>query len=632
MATVVATNESVPNRWQLRLPERLPDLKGRRLTLYTMIWAIMLPLAIIGPVLGTHSVAARAERPVWLPYGFNAGISGGRLQIDGVTSDETRRAGAVAGDRIVAIGGWRVPVSPAVNALARVHAIRPEGASTIFALESPGGAVRNVRLSFRRQHIDDYYASAGVTFAMTISFIIGANLAVAAALLIPAIVLFARERRRAVPAFLSLGFLMVAAAVTTDGWDDLGVNYSAILVVGFGGWMLIFAALFAFPAGQLWPRWTRVPLAALPILLVEAVTLPPESFNITLLSLVLFFVAAGAALLARYRRLPSGEERQQLRWAFLGFMAGVGLVVTGIVASLIFFQLRSIDYRWDAWAVFLGVFDVLGCIVAALGLLISVLRFRLYDADTVIGRSAAYGVLTAGFVALFAGTEKLAEIIGEHYFEHSIGIAAGAIAAAVAAACIVPLHNRVHRWAERRFQKPLIRLREGLPECLADLRDTASVGQIAEAVMKRIDAGVRSTREAVLLFDEAKLRIAGTHSVASGEVREWQRRWTVPGGERALDCDRKDMIFPVRLRLCIENADEPETIGWLLLGPRPDGSLFGKDEREALGAIAGPVARAIHIAQLRERREAEAERRLGALETLIARLASVVGEATAAPA
>ena len=347
---------------------------------------------------------------------------------------------------------------------------------------------------------------------------------------------------------------------------------------------------------------------------------------------MLFFVAAGAALLARYRRLPSGEERQQLRWAFLGFMAGVGLVVTGIVASLIFFQLRSIDYRWDAWAVFLGVFDVLGCIVAALGLLISVLRFRLYDADTVIGRSAAYGVLTAGFVALFAGTEKLAEIIGEHYFEHSIGIAAGAIAAAVAAACIVPLHNRVHRWAERRFQKPLIRLREGLPECLADLRDTASVGQIAEAVMKRIDAGVRSTREAVLLFDEAKLRIAGTHSVASGEVREWQRRWTVPGGERALDCDRKDMIFPVRLRLCIENADEPETIGWLLLGPRPDGSLFGKDEREALGAIAGPVARAIHIAQLRERREAEAERRLGALETLTARLASVVGGATAAPA
>ena len=277
MATVVATNESVPNRWQLRLPERLPDLKGRWLTLYTMIWAIMLPLAIIGPVLAAHSVAARAERPVWLPYGFNAGISGGRLQIDGVTSDETRRAGAVAGDRIVAIGGWRVPVSPAVNALARVHAIRPEGASTIFALESPGGAVRNVRLSFRRRHIDDYYASAGVTFAMTISFIIGANLAVAAALLIPAIVLFARERRRAVPAFLSLGFLMVAAAVTTDGWDDLGVNYSAILVVGFGGWMLIFAALFAFPAGQLWPRWTRVPLAALPILLVEAVTLPPES-------------------------------------------------------------------------------------------------------------------------------------------------------------------------------------------------------------------------------------------------------------------------------------------------------------------------------------------------------------------
>ena len=83
-------------------------------------------------------------------------------------------------------------------------------------------------------------------------------------------------------------------------------------------------------------------------------------------------------------------------------------------------------------------------------------------------------------------------------------------------------------------------------------------------------------------------------------------------------------MFPLRVRLCIESGDEPETIGWLLLGPRPDGSFFGRDEREALAHVAGPVARAIHIAQLREQREEQAERRLGALETLIGKLASVV--------
>jgi hypothetical protein len=243
-------------------------------------------------------------------------------------------------------------------------------------------------------------------------------------------------------------------------------------------------------------------------------------------------------------------------------------------------------------------------------------------------------VLTLGFVALFAGAEKLSEIVGERYFEHSVGIAAGAIGAAVAATCIVPLHNRVHRWAERRFQKPLIRLREGLPECLADLRDTASVGQIAEAVMKRVEAGVRSTREAVLIIDKRKLQIAGVHGVSRGDVRAWQRRWTAPADDSALECDRKDISFPVRLRLGIETADEPETIGWLLLGPRPDGSLFGKDEREALAHVAGPVARAIHIAQLREARAARTESRMDALENMVARLVKTLrsgsGEAASA--
>jgi hypothetical protein len=293
-------------------------------------------------------------------------------------------------------------------------------------------------------------------------------------------------------------------------------------------------------------------------------------------------------------------------------------------------QLQSIDARWYVWSVFAGLFATVGVIFIALGLIVSILRYRLYDADAVIGRSAAYGILTLGFVGLFAGSEKLAELVGERYFEHRIGIAAGAIGAAVAAICIVPLHNHVHRWAERRFQRPLIRLREGLPECVADLRESASVKTLVAAVLGRVEAGVRSRCEAVLLIEEGKLAIAGTRGISAKAVRDWQASWHAPEGEHALDGNRRDGTFPLRVRLCIESGDAPETIGWLLLGPRPDGSFFGKDEREALAAIAGPVARAIHIAQLREERSAEAEKRLSALEKLIEKVASAIGGGPAA--
>jgi hypothetical protein len=143
--------------------------------------------------------------------------------------------------------------------------------------------------------------------------------------------------------------------------------------------------------------------------------------------------------------------------------------------------------------------------------------------------------------------------------------------------------------------------------------------------MARVEAGVRSTREAVLLSDKDKLAIAGKRGVSAKELRAWQRGWVPVAGEQALDCARADPLFPLRVRLCIESGNAPETIGWLLLGPRPDGSFFGKDEREAIEHIAGPVARAIHIAQLREQRDEQAEMRIGALESLIAKLAEAIG-------
>lgn len=43
-------------KWQLRLPERLPDLKGKWLTLYTIAWAIVLPLSVIGATRGAYII------------------------------------------------------------------------------------------------------------------------------------------------------------------------------------------------------------------------------------------------------------------------------------------------------------------------------------------------------------------------------------------------------------------------------------------------------------------------------------------------------------------------------------------------------------------------------------------------
>lgn len=580
----------------------------------------MLALAIVGTIRTQYQLSGFYENPAWQPYGFAMSSNAG-IQVAAVSSDEAKQAGVRAGDRIVAIDGWKLPPS-ASNALARPHAVKPEGSRTTFTLAAPGKAPRDVRLTFERRHFEDFFASAGLSVTANEIMLIGGNLLGAFGFVAAAILLFIRERKKAVPAFLSLSFLIVGQGWGSD-WRDFGIDYRVANTIDMAGWALLIAALFAFPTGRFAPRWTRGLVALLP--LVSLVPLFTDSNLVILPSIGAFLLAAAAALIIRYRRLPAGAERQQLRWVFFGFLAGSAMLVLNIIGLLVSEQLQVTDARWNAWNVFAGLFGTVGVMFMALGLSISILRYRLYDADAVIGRSAAYGVLTIGFVGLFAGAEKLSEIIGERYFEHSIGIAAGAVGAAVAAICIVPLHNRVHRWAERRFQKALVRLRHGLPDCVADLRESASVKELVAAVLGRVESGVRSRCEAVLLADRGKLAVAGARGVSAKVVREWQSRWKAAKGERTFDCDRADELFPLRVRLCIESGEEPETIGWLLLGPRPDGSFFGKDEREALAEIAGPVARAIHIAQLRERREAEAEQRLSTLEALIEKVASALG-------
>ena len=629
MATAVASAEPAARRWKLRLPERLPDLRGRWLTVYSLVWAVALTIAVLAPVRGALYNYYWLRHAEWRPHGLVTGQNDQAVIVKGVFG-EARRAGLRPGDRIIAVDGW--PIGNGSDGEHLYRLLEGEGATATLTLRSPGGSDHTVALTNRESTAAELFRGTGATrqtFNVAVSF---SDLAFMFFLVPAAMLLFVRRRHEIVPALLSMALLVIAGFMTGGevGLSAVGVPFRVIdIVAGLLGWIPLAIALIAFPDGRFVPRWSVWALLAIPLFILDQFWWHTLSLANAIAGVS--FLGAGIALLLRYRGLPAGAERQQLRWAFFGFLIGISLVVLVLPILVAGDWLMAIDARWNVWTtVFIFPFAVLSFPCMALGLMVSVLRYRLYDADTVIGRSAAYGVLTLGFIGLFAGAEKLAELIGEHYFEHSIGVAAGAVGAAFAAACIVPLHNRAHRWAERRFQKPLIRLREGLPDCVADLRESAPVDQLVDAVMSRVEAGVRSIHEAVLLSDGGKFAVAGRRGVSAKALTAWKRGWRPAASDGVLDCARADPLFPLRVRLCIESASEPETIGWLLLGPRPDGSFFGKDEREALEHVAGPIARAIHIAQLREQRDERAEKRISAIEALIEKIASATAAGRAA--
>ena len=89
-------------------------------------------------------------------------------------------------------------------------------------------------------------------------------------------------------------------------------------------------------------------------------------------------------------------------------------------------------------------------------------------------------------------------------------------------------------------------------------------------------------------------------------------------------CEASDRVFPIRVPL-VPSSDQEQPIGYLLVGPRPDGSIPSRAEQNALAEVSEEIARAIRTVIKREARElemmdriADNARRIDALEAILA--------------
>jgi hypothetical protein len=254
------------------------------------------------------------------------------------------------------------------------------------------------------------------------------------------------------------------------------------------------------------------------------------------------------------------------------------------------------------------------CLVG--GLLVSLLRHRLYDADAAISRSAVYAVLTVTLIGVFAASETLIQSLGQQWFGANAGVTGGAFAAALAALLLVPLHQRLSHWAEKRFQRDLAKLHAELPLLLAEVRNSNDPREFADNALSLVIRGVHARHGAILLAYDGRLALAHAEGVDTvGLADRLADELPDDPGPGVIRAD--DPVLPLRLPLVTRSGAHT---GWIALGPHPDGSFYGKEDRKALEELARPLARAIELAIERARRDAahDAERR-----TLTDRLAQL---------
>lgn len=271
------------------------------------------------------------------------------------------------------------------------------------------------------------------------------------------------------------------------GWLLLAIGLSLALTVASSEWAR--AALVSKPGSlalgdfaswlQAWswlPGWA-LSITLLPILLPDGGT---DGWRGRLAFASLAFTAAAAgtfAALSWHLRGPLllGATDHDPRFDALNAAGSVGFVVLGIFSLLALgslvrrFRRATPDVRRQiAWVVYgaalaaaevvAGVFLDLGnlfstfaAVALAGGIAVAMLRYRLYDIDTVVNRTLVYAVLTATLGAIYVGTVLLLQQAFDAITSGSqLAVAASTL---IVAAAFGPARRRIQGAVDRRFYR-----------------------------------------------------------------------------------------------------------------------------------------------------------------------------------
>jgi hypothetical protein len=189
--------------------------------------------------------------------------------------------------------------------------------------------------------------------------------------------------------------------------------------------------------------------------------------------LFLLFVASISTLVLRLRR-ARGVERQQIKWpAYTAVMAASGGVVTYTPLS------EAVGSRWLEWAGF--VIFIVALVSFPISLGIAIVRYRLYEIDTLINRTLVYGALTVLLaVVYFGGVTATQAIFRTLTGQEQQPQLAVVVSTLVIAALFNPLRHRIQAFTDRRFYRSKYDAAKTLEAFSAKLRDETDLDALSE--------------------------------------------------------------------------------------------------------------------------------------------------------
>jgi hypothetical protein len=285
-------------------------------------------------------------------------------------------------------------------------------------------------------------------------------------------------------------YALLVASGTLPAGEALASVYP-LWVLGFNLFVLM---LILFPTGQLpRSRWLWVVYLYVAIALVEVVAmffLPGTLEGLDLIEnplgieglpigrkpvQALIFtggLVASGSLILRLRK-GSWVERQQIKWLAYAAAAATG---GGILAYTL---PEAMGAPWVTSAGY--VLTVLGVLGIPISIGIAILRYRLYEIDTLINRTLVYGLLTVSLALVyFGGVTATQAIFRSLTGQEQQPQLAVVVSTLVIAALFSPLRHRIQGFIDRRFYRSKYDAAKTLEAFSAKLRDETDLDALSD--------------------------------------------------------------------------------------------------------------------------------------------------------
>jgi hypothetical protein len=307
--------------------------------------------------------------------------------------------------------------------------------------------------------------------------------------------------------FVSLTLLSTAMLYTAPAFEAQVPLLLLALLASFAEICQV-ALVYLFPDGHFVPRWMWVLLLPLFVWrpLIWAYDYLPNFFSLkrsgenffyipqNTLDLELFLLVIGIGFIAqvyRYWRRSTPIQRQQTKLLLLGMILVVVILGAYLLALNTLPTLQQLGSEALIMRLISRTINHLALVVLPLAITFSILRYRLWDIDTLINRTLVYGTLTGILILVYFGCVIALQVLLHGFTGGSeLAVVGSTLTTAI---LFHPLRRRIQQVIDRRFYRSkydTVRTIESFSEAMSEEVDLT---QLTERLLSVVQETMHPT-------------------------------------------------------------------------------------------------------------------------------------------